>query len=413
MLFPDVPKGIFGERNFRLFFFGYLVSLTGSAMVPVALTFAILECGGSAGRVGLVLGSETAALVLLLLAGGVVGDRLSRKTVMVTADLGRCVAQALLAALLFSGHASLWLLMGLAVLLGAGQAFFGPALTGLVPEITGAARLQDANAWLGTARSLGQIAGPALAGLVVAAGGAPWAILIDAFTYAVGAACLAAVDLPAVPPAATEPFLLQLKLGWTEFRSHRWLWIIVTQFGFYHMLVLAPLMVLGAVIAERSLGGAAAWGLILSGQGLGAVIGGVSVLRRRPGRPLAWATVATFMGVPMIVLLAWPGPLWAIAAAAACSGAGFAIFTVLFDTTMQREIPPAALSRVSSYEWLGSFALLPIGSILTGPISALLGTSGTLWFSAVWLMATSALVLSAPAVHRLRWRQETTLAATP
>lgn len=397
--------GVLAERDFRLFFTGYLVSLAGSAMVPVALTFAIFEQGGGPGTVGLVLSAETAVLVALLLAGGVMADRLERRRVMIWADVIRCVAQLVLAGLLATGHAGLPALMGLAAVLGAGQAFFGPAIVGLVPQVASAARLQDANALLGVAKSVGQVGGPALAGLVVAAGGAPWAILLDALSYAVGAACLARLALPPHARAeAAEPFLLQLRLGWTEFRSHTWLWIIVAQFAFFHMLVLAPAMVLGAAVAAASLGGAAAWGLVLSCQGVGSVLGGLWSMRLRPERPAAWMTVATFAGVPALVLLAEPGPLWAVAVAAGLWGGGLAVFTTLFDTTMQREIPPASLSRVSSYDWLGSFALIPVGYALTGPIAGVLGTRGTLLFAAAWLAATSALVLAMPAVHGLRRR---------
>ncbi|MDX7953906.1 MFS transporter, partial [Lichenihabitans sp. Uapishka_5] len=149
-----------GTRNVALFLFGFTVTLSGSAMVPVALTFAVLGQGGGPGEVGVVLGAETLALVVLLLVGGVVADRLPRKLVMVTADLARCVGQAVLAAALFAGHASLPLLAGMALVLGAGQAFSAPALSGLIPGLAEADRLQRLNAAVGIARSAAQVAGP-------------------------------------------------------------------------------------------------------------------------------------------------------------------------------------------------------------------------------------------------------------
>ena len=238
-----------------MFLVGIFTSLTGSAMVPVALSFALLDRGGSASDVGWVLGAETLPLVLLLLIGGVVADRLPRRSVMIGSDLVRCGGQALLGGLLLTGHPPLPVMMLLAGVLGIGQAFFGPALTGLLPQIAAPAQLQDANALLGMARSLGQMAGPALAGLLVAAGGAAFAILIDALTYAVSAACLAALDLKGQQPAtAGESMVQQLRLGWDAFRAQTWLWIIVLQFAFFHMLVLAPFIVLGAVMAETRLG---------------------------------------------------------------------------------------------------------------------------------------------------------------
>ena len=404
LLLESLRSGPLAQRNFALFLSGFTVTLTGSTMVPVALTFAVLGQGGGPSQVSLVLGAETLALVVLLLFGGVVADRMPRKVVMATADVVRCAGQAVLAAVLFTGVAPLPLLMGMALILGAGQAFSAPALTGLVPVLVPASHLQRANALIGVARSTAQIAGPALAGLVVATGGAAWAIAADASSYAISAACLLALRLPDHPVAAPEPFVRQLRLGWGEFTAHRWLWIIVLQFGFVHMLVVAPTMVLGAVVAETHLGGATAWGLILAAQGAGAVLGGLGMLNVRPSRPLALATLATFGGVPILLALAVAAPLPVDLAAAALSGAGFAVFTLLFDTTMQREVPPEALSRVSSYDWLGSFALIPVGYVLAGPLAALLGTGGTLWFSAAWLAATSAAVLASPAVHGLRDR---------
>ncbi len=406
--------GVLAERKFCLFFLGYGVSLTGSGMVPVALTFAILGQGRGAGDVGLVLAAETAAMVVLLLAGGVIADRFARRHVMVASDVVRCIVQLAFAALLLTSRPPIGVAMAVGAVLGAGQAFFGPALTGLVPEITSAARLQDANALIGIAKWGGRVAGPALAGLLVAAGGAPWAIVVDALTYAVGAVCLMSLDLPPTRAAGTpEPFLRQLRLGWGEFTSHPWLWIIVVQFGFYHMFVLAPVMVLGAVIAEQHLGGASAWGLILSGEGVGAVLGGVLTMRFKPRFPLVWATLGTFSGLPLLLSLAWAGPLWAIAAAAALWGGGLAVFTVLFDTTMQEQVPAEALSRVSSYDWLGSFALIPVGYALAGPLSAALGNERTLEASAIWLLGTSVAVLLVPAVNGLRSRGAVPQADTP
>lgn len=395
--------GALADRNFALFFLGYSVSLIGGGMVPVALTFAILGLGYGASGVGLVLAAEALTMIALLLIGGTIADRFPRKLVMVTADGARCIAQLLLAALLLGSHPPLWLIMVLSVVLGAGQAFFGPALTGLVPETASAGNLQNANALIGLSKWAGQVLGPALAGLLVATGGAHWAILIDALTYAVGAACLFGLRLPEAPEQTqSEPFLRHLRLGWTEFAAQAWLWIIVVQFGFYRMLVVAPVMVLGALIAEQQLGGASAWGFVLSGEGVGAVIGGLVMIRFRPQYPLIWATIGTLSGLPFVLLLAWVGPLWLIILAAAWWGAGLAIFTVLFDTTMQERIPAQALSRVSSYDWLGSYALAPIGFAFVGPLAGVIGIEHTLMASAVWLLAASSLVLAQPAIRSLK-----------
>ncbi|MGH3401088.1 MAG: MFS transporter [Streptosporangiaceae bacterium] len=252
---PD-RRGVLGERDFRLFFTGYVVSLVGAAMVPVALTFGVLERGGSAGEVGEVLAAETVPLLVLLLFGGVIADRFSRRTTMVSADAVRFVSEGLLAGLVLSGSPPLWVYIVLAGVLGAGQAFFSPALTGLMPQLVSAGRLQQANALRGMAMSGGQVAGPALAGVIVAAGGPGWAFAVDALTYAVSGYCLLRVRMPAGSRPPRQRMWSEFAAGWSEFWSRNWLWMFVTHYASFNLFAYAPFMVLGAVVARERLGGA-------------------------------------------------------------------------------------------------------------------------------------------------------------
>jgi MFS family permease len=394
--------GALSERDFRLFFTGYLTSYFGSQMVPVAVTFAVLNTGGTAADVGYVLAAETVPLVVFLLVGGVIADRLPRRAVMIGADLLRTVSQGLLAALLLTGRPALWEFMALLAVTGAGMAFFSPAMTGLIPQVVSAARLQQANALTGLSQSLGAVAGPAISGVLVAAVGPGWAVAADAATYLVSAYCLARVSVPLVAAAARSSFLAELRLGWQEFRSRAWLWAVVVSAALWHLLAYAPFIVLGAVVAKADLGGARAWGAILAAQGIGAIAGGLVMLRMRPARPLVTATIALFPYAAPMALLAVRAPVAAVAAGSFVAGWGLSTFSVLWDTTMQREIPPAVLSRVSAYDWFGSVAFLPVGYALTGPLAALLTVTGALWAAAGWTVLTTALVLVVPSVWRLR-----------
>jgi MFS family permease len=163
---------VLANRNLRRFLFGYGATMLGTTMTPVALSFAVLDRGGDAGDVGLVLTAESVPLVLLLLAGGVVSDRLPRRWVMVVADVVRAISQTVLAVLLITGDPPLGVLMAAAAVVGAGIAFEGPALTALLTEITPSHQLQQANALRGVAESLGRGLGPGLGGIVVAGAGA-------------------------------------------------------------------------------------------------------------------------------------------------------------------------------------------------------------------------------------------------
>ena len=394
--------GALGERDFRLYFIGRMTSFVGTGMLPVALSFAVLGRGGSVGDVGLVLGAETLPLVLFLLVGGVVADRANRRAVMVTADAARAAAQGVLAAWIVVGHPPLWGFLVLEWVVGTGTAFYTPAMTGLIPEVTRPEHLHQANALNGMTQWVGMLVGPGLAGLLVAASGPGWAVAVDAASYLVSGLCLASLRVGWEGRGSSDSFVARLRGGWQAFRERTWLWVVVTQFSFFGLLVFPPFFVLGAVVAKESLGGAVAWGAILAAQGAGSVAAGVLMLRVQPRRPLLVAEVVLLAWALVLGSLALRAPAVVVGACAFGAGASFGVFGPLWDTTMQRELPPDVLSRASAYDWFGSFAFLPLGYALQGVVSRLLGVTGTLWLGAGWLALTTAVVLALPAVTGLR-----------
>lgn len=390
------------DRNVRLLLIGQGLSFLGDQMTPVAISFAILDRGGSARQVGWVLGAGTASMVVFLLLGGVLADRLARRWLMIGADLLRFAAQGTAAGLLVAGHWRIWELVIAEAAWGAGAAAFQPAMTGLLPELVTGERLAQANALYGLVGSAGFVIGPSLAGVLLAAAGSGAAVAVDAATFLVSVATLARLRLPAAAARVEGTGMLrELRDGWHAFWSRPWLSAVVGQYSLWHFAVLAPTIVLGAVVAKQDLGGAAAWGAILSSLGAGSVVGGIVALRWRPSRPLVASSlvVLPFAGVP--ALLAAVAPVWTIAVCAALGGAGFAVFGALWTTTMQREVPSELLSRVSAYDWLGSEALLPVGYAAAGPVAAVVGTRTTLIGSAVAMFVLTATVLAVPAVRRM------------
>src|ERR1700677_2820377 len=289
-------------RNFRLFFIGQTASQIGSGMAPVAIVFAVLA-HGTASDVGYVLAAQTIPLVILLLVGGVVGDRMSRRTLMLRADALRTVAECALGLWVLIGRPPLWGFMALAALMGVGQAFFSPALTGIVPQMWGADALQQGNALNGISNSSGGIIGPAAAGLIVAVSSPGWAILIDGLTYLLSVVSLALIRIDWKAIEEVEPFLVLLRQGWREFWSRTWLWVIVIEASLVNALF-ATFLVLGPIVAQQSLGGAPAWGTILAAEGVGSVLGGIVMLRFHPRRPLL---------VGILSVLAYPVPLFLVA----------------------------------------------------------------------------------------------------
>jgi MFS family permease len=334
-------------REFRLLFSGQAVSVLGDRMVAVALAFAVLEIGGSTSDVGLVLAAGAFPLLATVLAGGVLADRVSRRAVMVVADLARIASQGAMAALLIAGVAEVWMLALLAGLTGAATGFFGPASTGLLPEVVLAEQLQPANALRASAVSTGEILGPVMAGVLVAAAGAGWAIAVDAGTFAVSAACLVLLRVPARVPAQPSSFAADLREGWVAFRSRRWVWTFVLYFAVANLLW-GAWSALGPIVSERDLGGAAAWGTILSALGVGALVGSLIAARVKPRRPLLFAALTDGLFFVPLAFLAVAPPVPLIACGALLSGAGMALAISVWESTLQRHVPGESLSRVSS-----------------------------------------------------------------
>jgi len=395
--------GALRERNFARFFAGQAVSLLGDGMVPVALAFAVLELTDSPSALGLVLAARVLPTVVLLLVGGVVADRVSRRQVMIAADIARMLSQGTMGILLIVGTAEVWMLAVLAAAGGAATAFFEPASTGLVPMTVSVARLQQANALQGIARAAGSIAGPAIAGVLVATAGPGVALAVDGGTFAVSAVFLLALHVRTTAAAAHTRFVGELREGWREFRARDWVWGIVLVAALANMLT-AGYRVLGPLISEQDLGGVAAWATITTAFGVGSFLGGILILRRRVARPLVVAVGVGAVWVVPWFLLAIPAPTAVIAAGALLGGVGLMVFNTLWQASIQEHIPRRSLSRVSAYDWLGSLALDPVGVALIGPIAVALGTQSTLLACAVLATALNLWALTIPGVRNLRSR---------
>ena len=245
------------------------------------------------------------------------------------------------------------------------------------------------------------VTGGGIGGIVVAAAGPGIAIAVDAATYGVAALLVAFINLPRAAKVAGTPFVRQLAEGWAEFRSRRWIWAIIVQFAFINAFGTGAFLVLGPFVAERSLGGPAAWGAIVAAQSLGMAAAALAALRFHPGRPLRTATVCVFLFAAPLALLAVPAPAALIVAAALVAGFGLELFTIFWDTALQHHVPEDKLSRVSAYDYLGSFALILVGTAIVGPIASVVGVRTTLAAAAAVVVTATAAVLALPEVRRL------------
>jgi MFS family permease len=323
---------------------------------------------------------------------------------MVVSNLLSGSSQAAAAALLLTGHAEIWQLALLGAVNGASTAFFFPASTGVVPQTVTPPMLQQANATLRLGLNATTVMGAALGGILVAATSPGVAIAIDAASYLLAAGCIAAMQISAAERMPGSTVLHELREGWHDFWSRTWLWAIVLQFAVVNAFQNGAIQVLGPGIAEDDLGGAAAWGAVLTATSVGFILCGLLMLRWRPRRLLLVATLAVLPFALPLLALAAPAPLAVVVASAFAAGFCIEIFGVLWDTTMQQEIPAEKLSRLYSYDMLGSLALTPVALAAIGPIASAIGMRATLVACAILVVGATAPVLLSRDVRTLERR---------
>ena len=311
-------RAVLQVQPLRHYLAGQTLSAFGDSLMPIALVFAVLEHGGGAAAVGWVLLASRLPAIVLALLGGAISDRVDRRRVLLLTDVSRCLLQATCAALLLTGHAQLWALAGLQALSGTASALFTPAAAGLVRTLAPPALLTQANALQGLTRNTVSLAGLALAGALVATVGPGWAFALDAATFAASAAFLA--RLPGLPPSAavTETLWRSAVHGVTETFRRRWLWTSIVYVATLNLVAVCPFLVLGPVIAQQQLGGAAAaWSTIALGYASGSIGGNALILRWSPPHPLRAAFLGALALIPLLCLLAAAAPVPVLVAAAA------------------------------------------------------------------------------------------------
>lgn len=397
------------HRDFRYLWLAQSASVIGDCIVIVALALFVIELTGSATDLGFVLAAASLPLVAFLLLGGVWADRLPRHRVMVVTDLVRFALHALLATLIFTDTVAIWQLIVIEALFGGAEAFFRPAANGLLPQTVPEEEIQQANGLSTLSNNIGEFAGPALATALVLGLGAGWAFALDAATFLISAALLSRLrprrrettarqlasspaptttaPAPATPAPATatgaaermahpsEPVGVwsEIRDGYREVRSRSWVWATLAAFCAALFTGLAPWFVLGPVVAREQYGEIGVYGLVSAVLGIGTILGSLLGIGWRPRFPMRAAMLAILLWPGVAVLYAAGVTLYVVTPAMLLGGAGIALFDVWWMTALAERIPPDKLSRVSSYDWMVSLALLPLGYVLAGPLASALG----------------------------------------
>lgn len=375
-------------------------------MAIAALPFAVTAAGGPPSGLALALTVQAAAMALMLLPAGVLGDRRNRRSLAVAADLLRCVARAGIAVLLLTGQVQLSELLAAQALNGIGTAVFSVTMDGLVPEaIAGEGALQRANSLRGLTLALGMTLGPALGGLLYLAGGAGQVLALDAASFAASAALLIGLARPFAVPATARGTgivgaLAELREGWQAFRGIRWYWRIAIQFTILNTLVLAPWFVIGPYVSEQNLGGAGAWATILASLGAGQLLGAALAFYWRPPVPLLTGTCLAATWLLPLVALAVAAPVPVIALGALLGGASLSLFEAIWETVKQHHTPPHLRARLGSFDFVGSLGLVPLGYMLGGAMIVAVGARPALLGAAAVLLAVTLSIVGEPSVRR-------------
>jgi MFS family permease len=382
--FAEIRR-VLRHREFRFLWLAQSSSVIGDYLVLVALALFVIGQTGSASDLGLVLAAKALPLVGFLLVGGVWADRLPRHRVMMAADLIRFALHGLLAVLIFAGAVPIWQLIAIEMLYGSAEAFFRPAADGLLPQTVPEQDIQQARAITAMSNNLAEFAGPALATALVLGAGAGWAFALDAATFLLSAAFLSRVrprrrgatittEAGEAPAAiARGTMWSEIRAGSREVRSRPWVWATLLSFCAALFFALAPWFVLGPIIARGQYGHVSVYGFLEATVGLGTILGALAGVGWRPRFPMRTAMLAIMAWPVAAILYASGTTLFVVLPVTLLAGSGIAVFDILWTTALAERIPPGRLSRVSSFDWMISGALLPLGYAIAGPLGSVLG----------------------------------------
>ena len=400
---------VLANRNFRLLLADRLMAPLAATFSLVGVSFAVLAATGSTADLSYVIAAQAAPALVFLLVGGVIADRIAPQLVIVAANVMVAVGEGLFGILVLTSHPAIWVMIVLELVTGTGIALFYPASMALLPRLVPAGQMQEASAISRLTMNAAMMIGAALAGECVALFGAGWALAVCGIgmlttvplLLAIRVAPLKRVDGAAEADRAPS-MIRELREGWSEFRSHTWLWATVLQFTVVLTAWAGGFLVLGPAVAKAHLGGAAAWGLISAAEATGLIVGGLISLRWTPSRPILYVVLIGAAIAVSPLSLAMLLPLWMICVTSFVLGVAIETMSVVWTVTMAAKIPAEKLARVSGYDGLGSMMGMPVGALVAGPLAAGIGVSATQYGAAAITVVASALALIPREVRTMR-----------
>jgi MFS family permease len=407
---PSTVRDVLRHRPFRFLVAGTGITSLGNAITPVALAFAVLELGGTATELGLVVAVFAAAEVVTIMFGGVLGDRVSRRLMMQGSAAATAITQAVMAASLIGSWATIPMIAAIGMLNGCLGALSGPSSQAMTRQTVPAEDLANAVTVRRLTSQGAQVLGFATAGMIVAAFGSGWAIAVDALTFAVAGVLFSRIDVPGVVAATADgteahrrSVFGDLREGAAEVFRHTWLWLLIGQALLYHLFYGGVQGVLGPIVV-KDIWTESAWGWALSALMAGFILGGLTSLRWRPRRGLLVGTLMLSLTAAFPIAMALSDSVVVLLAGAALHGFGLEIFSVNWDLSIQQNIPEDKLARIYAFDMVGSFVARPVGLVVAGPVSALVGMTPWLIVVGCVMGGTALLSTLLPSVRGLERR---------
>lgn len=394
------PCHAFHFAPFRNLFFARTLTVLGNSVAPVALAFAVLDMGGSAADLGIVVAARSLFNVVFLLFGGVLADRYARNRVLLLSSVVAALSQSGVAWLVLEGAATLSGLAMLSAVNGAAAGIALPASSALVPQTVPAQKLRQANAFIQSGVYAGTIIGASLGGILTSAVGAGWGLALDALGFAIAAPLYFSVRTGAQAAGSSTTLWQDLRDGWKEFTSRTWVWAVVAQFAVINAAFTGMVMVLGPVIADSTFG-RARWGMMIAAQSIGLIIGSAITLRWRPQRAMFTGVMLVALCILPVLLLASGAPAAWLMGAFCMAGMGFGQFGVVWAQALQTHIPRDRLARVYAWDAMGSFITIPLGELAAGPLAMHFGSQAVLLTCAIAVLVATLAACLVPAIRGL------------
>ena len=401
------PFRLLKEASTAPLFVSRVISSTSVGMGHVAIAWGVMGMGYGARELSLVLACN-AFPALLILGGGVVGDRFRRHHVLMGAEILACLAWLALGAAFSLDRAPLALLCSLAGLGGVATAIFLPTVRGIIADLLTEPRRPAGNALISQTEALGHLIGFVSAGAMVTLAGPACVAVARGALCGISALLLSRLTTsrPRQTQATSSGPLRELIAGWRAFKGRPWVWIMTLHYTVITAALVCYMKIVGPLYTANGHGGAWAWGVISAAQPLGALAGALIGARWKPVHLVSVTALLPVTVVLPMLSMAGGAPWEAIAVAALVPGAAQAVYYVFWTTVLQNEIPHAVLVRVNSWNMVTGHLLMPLTIVFSGPLVAGLGMQPILFGA-----ASSAIVATVMTLLALRLLSSTRPAA--